>query len=82
MYGVSGAVGAIAVWSTGFCTWVLFTDCMMTGDWDLAWRADHAWSGRGGGKGAPPTDDGDWLGGGGVYVGGSARDLELPEATE
>ncbi len=33
---------AVALCSTGFCTWVLFTDCMMIGECVLAWRADHA----------------------------------------
>lgn len=68
----------MAVWRTGFWTCVLFTDCIMTGDWDLAWRADHACRGRGGGGG--PETPGDCEAGGGVYAGGGgrARDLELP----
>lgn len=72
----------MAVWRTGFWTCVLFTDCIMTGDWDLAWRADHACRGRGGGGG--PETPGDCEAGGGVYAGGGgrARDLELPEVTE
>lgn len=38
----TGVVGAHAVWSTGFWTWVDLTDCMMMGEWVLAWRADQA----------------------------------------
>lgn len=42
-----GAVGAIAVCNTGFCTCVLFTDCMMIGGCVLACRAPHACNGVG-----------------------------------
>ena len=34
--------GAHAVCSTGFCTCVDLTDCIMIGEWVLAWRALHA----------------------------------------
>jgi hypothetical protein len=37
-----GLVGAHAVCSTGFCTWVDLTDCMMMGEWVFAWRALQA----------------------------------------
>ena len=37
-----GAIGAIAVCNTGFCTWVDLTDCIITGDCDLACRALRA----------------------------------------
>ena len=37
-----GLVGAQAVCSTGFCTWVDLTDCMMMGEWVLACRALQA----------------------------------------
>ncbi len=30
--------------STGFCTCVLLTDCMMIGEWVLACLAVHAWT--------------------------------------
>lgn len=42
-----GEVGAMAVCNTGFCTWVLFTDCIIIGGWVLACRAPHASSGVG-----------------------------------
>lgn len=42
-----GAVGAIAVCSTGFCTCVLFTDCIMIGGWVFACLALHPGSGAG-----------------------------------
>lgn len=29
---VAGAAGAIAVWRTGFWTWVDFTDCIIMGE--------------------------------------------------
>ena len=41
-----GVVGATAVCKTGFFTWVLFTDCMITGDWEMACLAVHACTGR------------------------------------
>lgn len=30
---LAGAAGAMAVWSTGFCTCVDFTDCIIIGEW-------------------------------------------------
>lgn len=40
---IGGIVGATAVCRTGFWTWVLFTDFMITGDWEMACLAVHAW---------------------------------------
>lgn len=42
-----GAVGAIAVCSTGFCTCVLFTDCIMMGGCVFACLALHPGRGAG-----------------------------------
>lgn len=39
-----GDVGAMAVCRTGFCTRVLLTDCMMTGECEMACLAVHACS--------------------------------------
>lgn len=47
LVGEMGVVGAMAVCNTGFCTWVLFTDCIIIGGWVFVCRAPHAGTGVG-----------------------------------